>query len=382
MGTPNGDTTRGQLDQTVFRDVIGRFASGVTVISTRAADRDFGTTASAVSSLSMDPPMLLICLNRTSDTREAILEAGWFAVNILSEGQADLAFAFAKKSPDKFAKAEVERGPSGMPLIPGSLAQLECRVTDTATGGTHTVFMGEVLHATATEDTPLTYYRGRFGRFEDILEDVTYRKLRTLVIGRELAYGRALDAETLARDLDLEPKRVLIALSKLAADGLLAQHGDGTLSVRPLDVRTAQEAIDARCAIEIAVVDKVSGRIDPSDVERLQTLADAARAASHAQPREVLQLVRSGQEFHEHFIGLLNNEALINFFQRLDFRDIWSRAAPDLEHLGRATPAYLSDLVTACAQGDSETACKLLYDHAEAVKQDAKDAIERGGGKL
>jgi flavin reductase (DIM6/NTAB) family NADH-FMN oxidoreductase RutF/DNA-binding GntR family transcriptional regulator len=382
MSAADSDATADQLDQTVFRDVIGRFASGVTVITTRAAERDFGTTASAVSSLSMDPPMLLICLNRTSDTREAILEAGWFAVNILSESQADLAFAFAKKSPDKFARAEVERGPNGMPLIPGALAQMGCRVTETATGGTHTVFMGEVVHATATEDAPLTYYRGRFGRFEEMLEDVAYRKLRTLVISREIAPGRTLDAEALARDLDLDAKHVMVALSKLAADGLLAQHPDGTLSVRALDVRTAHEAIDARCAIEIAVVDKVSGRIDPADVERLQALADATRVAAHAQPPDIAELLRSGQGFHEHFIGLLDNEVLKSFFQRLDFRGIWSRAAPDLASFGRTTPAYLDRLVAACAAGDGDLARQLLYDHAEAVKQDATDAIERSGGEI
>jgi flavin reductase (DIM6/NTAB) family NADH-FMN oxidoreductase RutF len=156
------------LDQAVFRDVIGRFASGVTVITTTVEDRDFGTTASAVSSLSMEPPMLLICLNRTSETREAIAKSDRFAVNILSEGQAEIASAFARKSPDKFAQAKVDRGPHGMPLIPGSLAQLECIVTETAVGGTHTVFFGEVRHAEGTDDAPLTYYRGRFGRFEDL----------------------------------------------------------------------------------------------------------------------------------------------------------------------------------------------------------------------
>jgi len=382
MSAADSDTTADQLDQMVFRDVVGRFASGVTVITTRAGERDFGTTASAVSSLSMEPPMLLICLNRTSETREAILDAGWFAVNILSEGQADLAFAFAKKSPDKFARAEVERGPQGLPLIPGALAQMGCRVTETATGGTHTVFMGDVVHATATEDAPLTYYRGRFGRFEEMLEDVAYRKIRALVIGRELAAGEMLDPQLVARGFNLEMEHVMVAVSKLAADGLLAQQADGRLTVRALDVRTAHEAIDARCAIEIAVVDKVSGRIDLADAERLRALAGATRIAAHAQPPDIDELLRSGQGFHEHFIGLLDNEALKSFFQRLDFRGIWSRAAPDLESFGRTTPAYLDGLVTACVEGNSEVARQLLYEHAEAVKQDAREAIARSGGEI
>ena len=88
-------------DPQVFRDVIGRFTSGVTVITTAVDGVRFGTTASAFSSLSMEPPMVLICLNKTSETQAAVLKAGAFVVNILSEGQQDLAFRFARKG-DKF----------------------------------------------------------------------------------------------------------------------------------------------------------------------------------------------------------------------------------------------------------------------------------------
>jgi flavin reductase (DIM6/NTAB) family NADH-FMN oxidoreductase RutF/DNA-binding GntR family transcriptional regulator len=371
-----------QLDQALFRDVIGRFASGVTVVTTRTSDRDFGTTASAVSSLSMEPPMLLICLNRTSETREAIIASGWFAVNILSEHQADLAYAFAKKSPDKFRDTQVDRGPSGMPLLAGALAQLECSVSETATGGTHTVFMGEVTYARGTEDAPLTYYRGRLGRFEEMLEDVAYKRLRSLVISREIPRGSALDVERLSSELDLDPKHVFFALSKLTADGLLERRPDGTLRVRPLDVRRAHEAIDARCAIEIAVVDKVCGHIASADVERLQMLAASTVRAARARPMDIPGLLSSGQGFHEHFIGLLGNEVLESVFRRLDFRGIWSRAAPDLDRFGRTTATYLRDLVEACAAGDRDRARRLLYEHAEAVKLDAQEAIELGGGEL
>ena len=103
------------LDQTLFRDVIGRFASGVTVITTRAEGRDFGTTASAVSSLSMDPPMLLVCLNTESETQRAIHASMRFAVNILGEDQAEVAFRFAKKAGSKFVEGDIVRAPIGRP---------------------------------------------------------------------------------------------------------------------------------------------------------------------------------------------------------------------------------------------------------------------------
>src|ERR1700722_19335955 len=86
-----------------FRDIIGSFASGVTVITSTLAGQPKGTTASAVSSLSLDPPMVLVCLNKTSSTGQAVVSSGRFAVNILGEDQASEAMAFARKEGDKFA---------------------------------------------------------------------------------------------------------------------------------------------------------------------------------------------------------------------------------------------------------------------------------------
>jgi flavin reductase (DIM6/NTAB) family NADH-FMN oxidoreductase RutF/DNA-binding GntR family transcriptional regulator len=370
------------VDEAVFRDVIGRFASGVTVITTRVGDQDFGTTASAFSSLSMEPPMLLVCLNKTSETRQAIAEAGWFAVNILGEHQTDIAYAFARKSPDKFRDAEIVRGRNDIPLIPGTLAQLECRVDDTATGGTHTVFMGAVEAATAGEGEPLTYYRGRFGRFEDALQDAAYRRLRALVINRDLQHGMPLEVERLAAELGLDEAHVFYALTKLTTDGLVERQADGQLVVKALDVRTAQEAIDARCAIEIAVVDKVAGTISDEDAATLREHAIAAQTAATGQPPDIDALVDAGHAFHAHFIGLLDNEALMTFFRRLDFQAIWRRAAPVIDRRGKTSAEYLGQLVDAVVAGDPKAAKAVLYDHAAKVKKDAREAIEALGGEI
>jgi flavin reductase (DIM6/NTAB) family NADH-FMN oxidoreductase RutF/DNA-binding GntR family transcriptional regulator len=370
------------VDREIFRDVIGRFASGVTVITTRTGDVDFGTTASAVSSLSMEPPMLLICLNKTSETRQAIAESGWFAVNILGEHQTDIAYAFAKKSPDKFGDAEVLRGQQGIPLIPGALAQLECRVDETAVGGTHTVFMGTVLEASAGDGEPLTYYRGRFGRFEDTLQDVAYRRLRELVVHRDLPREEPLDVEALATTHDLQQAHVFYALTKLVTDGLMARRPDGQFVVRPLDVRTAQEAIDARCAIEVAVVEAKAGQVADADATALRAYSDAAQQAATADPPNIDALVEAGHAFHRHFIGLLDNEALLTFHDRLDVQAIWRRAAPVIDKRGRTSAAYLPQLVDTFLAGDRDGAKRVLYEHAAEVKDSAREAIESLGGDM
>lgn len=161
-------------DQQVFRDVIGRFTSGVTVITTAVDGTRFGTTASAFSSLSLEPPMVLVCLNRTSETQAAVLKAGAFVVNILSEGQQELAHRFARKG-DKFGDLEHGTGRHGVPVLHGTLAHLECDTAETVTGGTHTVFLGNVTVAAGHDGTPLTYYRGRFGRLESAREEEATR---------------------------------------------------------------------------------------------------------------------------------------------------------------------------------------------------------------
>jgi flavin reductase (DIM6/NTAB) family NADH-FMN oxidoreductase RutF len=147
-----------------FREVIGHFASGVTVITAVDGQRPVGTTASAVCSLSLEPPMVVVCMNRTSQTGTVMDATGVFAMNILSEGQGALALHFAAKHPDKFDGVPFEPGPLGQPLLEEALAHLECRVSERVAGGTHTVFLAEVRSATAWSREPLAYFRGRYGR--------------------------------------------------------------------------------------------------------------------------------------------------------------------------------------------------------------------------
>ena len=148
-----------------FRSVMGHFASGITIITTRHEGKNYGLTASAVSSLSLDPPMLLICVNKTSNTRDAIARSQVFAVNISREHQSELVRHFASSRLDQFDGLSVSYGALGVPLLDGMLATIECRVTAEVTGGTHSVFLAEVSSAQATEGMPLISFRGRMGRF-------------------------------------------------------------------------------------------------------------------------------------------------------------------------------------------------------------------------
>ena len=156
------------VDREHMRRVMGRFASGVTIITTRHEGIDYGLTASAISSLSLDPPMLLICVNKTSNTQKAIEASRVFGVNILRDNQGEVARRFATSDPNKYTGLSVSYGALGVPLLDDILATIECRVTEIVSGGTHTVFLAEVETAHAAEGMPLATFRGRLGRFVDL----------------------------------------------------------------------------------------------------------------------------------------------------------------------------------------------------------------------
>jgi flavin reductase (DIM6/NTAB) family NADH-FMN oxidoreductase RutF len=157
------------IDESEFRRVIGHFATGVSVVtSCRADGQACGTTVSAVSSVSLNPTLVLVCLDLKSETRGWIEGAGYFAVNVLEGGKGEtLARRFAGGgAEEKFRGTAWHPEHTGAPVLDDALAWMDCRVTAAVEGGDHTIFIGEVLGADAREGTPLLYYRGGYGRFE------------------------------------------------------------------------------------------------------------------------------------------------------------------------------------------------------------------------
>jgi flavin reductase (DIM6/NTAB) family NADH-FMN oxidoreductase RutF len=154
------------VDPLEFRGIIGHFATGVTIITTADGDRLHGMTANAVSSLSLDPVMLLICVDKASHTH-AMLDAGRvFAVNILGEHQEAVSRIFAKKGEPEDGTLRGQafrRGQTGAPILDGCLAYVECRVANVLDGGDHSIFLGEVVsEGVADEVKPLLFYRGGY----------------------------------------------------------------------------------------------------------------------------------------------------------------------------------------------------------------------------
>jgi flavin reductase (DIM6/NTAB) family NADH-FMN oxidoreductase RutF len=155
------------IDPDTFRAALGRFASGVTVVTTRDdADRDHGMTVSAFCSLSLDPPLVLACIGHDASMHSAILGADRLGVSMLAVGQEQLARRFADQRSDRFDGVGYSRGRSGVALIDDALAHLECTIVDRRDAGDHTIVIGQVESAVCHQGRPLIYYRGGYTQLE------------------------------------------------------------------------------------------------------------------------------------------------------------------------------------------------------------------------
>jgi flavin reductase (DIM6/NTAB) family NADH-FMN oxidoreductase RutF len=151
------------IRSSVMRRVAGYFATGVAVVTTRdESGRVYGLTMNAVSSLSLDPSLFLICVDRTSKSLCALLESEVFAINFLAREQEELSRVFASKVEDKFAGVGYHTSLTGAPLLDGALAAVECSVIDTYPGGDHVIVSGQVENVEITGGEPLLFYQGGY----------------------------------------------------------------------------------------------------------------------------------------------------------------------------------------------------------------------------
>ncbi len=155
------------IDADHFRAVLGRFATGVAIVTLRDHEgRDHGMTVSAFSSLSLDPPLVLVCIGADAAMSTVMHTAESFAVNILSADQEALSRRFAGKVDDRFVDLPCARSALGHALLDGALGWLECRVIARHPAGDHVIVVGVVDDASAHDARPLLYYRGGYAQLE------------------------------------------------------------------------------------------------------------------------------------------------------------------------------------------------------------------------
>ena len=155
-------TAPARVEGAVLRAAAGHFATGVAVITTVHDDEPYGFAANAFCSLSLDPPLVLVCAARSSRTRTALVASGGFAVNVLAADQRDVVRAFGSRDGTRFTSVPWQPGALGNPHITGALAFIDCTVASLLPGGDHVIFTGLVAAAEAREADPILFYRGAF----------------------------------------------------------------------------------------------------------------------------------------------------------------------------------------------------------------------------
>lgn len=149
------------VDPSVLRRTMGRFTTGVAVVTT-ADDEPHGMTVNSLTSVSLDPPLILVSLTNGARTTTAATASGTFAVSILSARQGEIAMRFARRGEDHFAGLSLEYGDHRIPIVPGALAHVECDVEQEIPAGDHTLFLGQAITTCDRDGQPLVFHSGRF----------------------------------------------------------------------------------------------------------------------------------------------------------------------------------------------------------------------------
>lgn len=350
------------IESSLFRHVMGHLAAGVTVVTTAHDGEPYGATVSSVTSLSVDPPTVICCLSKEANTGQAVALSRTFAVNILEEGQTDLAerFALGLPSGEKFVGVALADDPSGQPVLADALAYVVCRVREAIDGGTHFIFVSEVVKAETRPGRPLAYYRGAFGYFA-LDEDLSVRdRLRNALLAGALESGRPLDLAELTAALDASPTALHFALRELVAEGLVLRDPDvGYLVADPDQHRS--DTRRARCVVEAGALASAA----PTDAAFRalhETIAQAVAAAESATP--------SANELHAavhaSFAALAGSRSLHQAHRHL------SSGVAAARHEPASLQALLDyDLraVAAAEQGDPAGVHRALSAHLELERE-------------
>lgn len=156
-----------EIDPFQFRQLLGRFATGVTILTVATPEgRPLGMTANSVASVSLQPPLISVCVDREADMHDVIIEAPEFVVNVLASPQEALARRFSDKHEDRFDGVGYHLSPEGQILLDGVLAHIVCQRQATYPAGDHTIVLGRVVGGVTSDGRPLLYYRGGYAALD------------------------------------------------------------------------------------------------------------------------------------------------------------------------------------------------------------------------
>ncbi|KAA9160691.1 FCD domain-containing protein [Amycolatopsis acidicola] len=371
------------VDGRHFRHVVGHLASGVTIVTTAEDEITYGMTASSVTSLSADPATMLACLNNSGPTAAAVARSGRYAVNVLGEANGTLATRFATPHDDKFAGVPLLDSVLGVPLLADALAHLECEVVERIMAGTHSIFVGRVVAATAYSGRPLTYFRGGFGRFALAQEDAAYRTVRDLVLKRAFAPGSVITVVDLADGIEIEPSSAFYALTRLEADGLVTREADRGYVVTAFDARTSDTTFDARLVIELGVIEQVVGELGAREKNKFRQRFDAmAEFLRDDRFVDFDAYLDANYRFHETLVDFAGSRVLTTMFEGLAIKQVMTRSFGATQESSQRFLQEQQRIVEAFEAGDKAGARDAARAYNTLAKDRAREVLAMHGGVL
>lgn len=373
----------GGVDGQAFRRVVGNLTSGVSVITTTVEGVRHGMTASSVTSLSLDPPMMLVCVNSSVPMSRSISSAGRFAVNVLDGSGASLAHQFATPSEDKFKDVDVV-DVAGVPLLRGALARLVCDVEEEVSGGTHIIFLGRVIHAEAEhEGEPLAYFRGKFGRFEFATNDEAYRIARQRILAREYPPNSTIDLAELATTLGMDEAAAFFALTRLSDDGLVRRDVERGYVVVPIDAQLCDQVFDTRSCVEAGVIHMV---LDSATDEELDRLADHLAVMTECIEGDVFvdfeRYLEANYLFHLGLVRLAGNPTLEGAFRGLSLKAVMARSFGGTTKTSESFLLVQRDILEGLRRRDASAAISAVYRYSQLAKVRVREVLAEAGGAM
>ena len=150
------------FDSALQRQIMGRFATGVTLVTARSDEKILGMTANAVLSLSLDPPLILVSVNKKNQMRKFLKKSNCFAINVLRDDQEEISRRFATPGPKDFSDLELVESKTGSPVLVNALAFIDCQIVQVVPGGDHDMFIGKPLAGEIRDGNPLIFYSGQY----------------------------------------------------------------------------------------------------------------------------------------------------------------------------------------------------------------------------
>ncbi|MEQ6903301.1 flavin reductase [Nocardioides sp. YIM 152588] len=321
------------IDPTTFRDVMAQWPSGVTVVTTLGPDGTrHGMTASSFSSVSLDPPLVSICLTRTLYSHELVAGSGVFGINVLAKDQAAVGRRFAGMEPgveDRFAGETWTVAETGVPLLDSALGWFDCRVVHAYPGGDHTIFVGEVVAGRASgRSAPLLFHSRNWGQVADVLPDAATLADGGIVAGLA-ARGAADRAAVVAAGVGEAGIRVRVA------DLTAAGGGDVAVLPRTGPLPLSSALVGDRCQADRALdagLGTVEVALDPGDPGSVDRVL---RAVDGIEPRCAVLLA---DPFADHRL-----DPVLDTVTALARAGVGEIGLPD--HAGRATPLQVRSLL-------------------------------------